>query len=293
MIGKLMRVGDKVVITINKEERDYGYNPCPDGTKAIILGFSETYYGRLGNFGLKPGIYVNREWVKLRLKDGREYTEGSGRLELASKAEYKRRLGAFRKEQSDDWRNGEEFIRELPETPFWEGDFVRVRCRSAVTSVYSEMPPIRCPDVFQITGIDYDHLAERTQAGTRYPAYYISNKLGAGWYTSASEDDMWLVKRGLVWEFCKGKPLTFGDIGEEAQFFELLGHTEEVRNPANDSYAWTKEEVLAAIRSGLVHGFSVVGNFSGSKYLISAKRFKDKDLGRRVAQATLEALTPA
>lgn len=43
MIDELMRVGDEVAITIPQENREWGYNPCPDGTKAIILGFSEIY----------------------------------------------------------------------------------------------------------------------------------------------------------------------------------------------------------------------------------------------------------
>lgn len=291
MIDKLMRVGDEVVITIEKASRKYGYRPCPNGTKAVILGFSEIYYGRLGSFGLKPGVYVNRAWVKLRLEDGREHTELDDRLELTDKAEYEQRLAVFRKhkqENPDNWRS-RELLRDLPETPFWEGDFVRVHGRSAVTSLLSEVTPDRDPDVRQIIGIDYHYLTERTQIGTKYPAYRISNKLGAGWGTSASEDDMVLVERGPVWKFYHDEPITFGDINEEAQFFELLGHTEEVRNPANGLYKWTKEEVLDAIRNGLVHGFS------GSGLLISAKRFKNEDLGRRVAQATLEGfgLAPA
>lgn len=297
MIDELMRVGDEVVITIDKENREWGYNPCPDGTKATILGFSEIHYGRLGNFGFKPGVYVNRAWVKVRLPDGKEYCEWSGRLELTDKDEHERRLAAFRKlqqEQPDNWQS-KEFLRELPETPFWEGDFVRTHGRSAVTSVYSEMPPDHDPAVFQIIGIDYHYLTERTQIGTKYPAYKISSKLGAGWNTSASEDEMVLVKRGPVWKFFHNEPITFGDIKEEAQFFESLGHTEEVRNPANNLYSWSKEEVLLAIKSGLVHGFSVGSGFFGNGPSINAKRFKNEDLGRRVAQATLEGfgLAPA
>jgi hypothetical protein len=235
-------------------------------------------------------VYINRAWTKVRLENGHEYSEYTGRLELTDKAEYERRLVAFRKHQQenpDNWRN-KEFLRELPETPFWEGDFVRTRGRSAVTSVYSEMPPDRDPDVFQIIGIDYHYLTEKTQVGTKYPAYKISSKLGAGWNTSASEDDMVLVERGPVWKFFHDEPISFGDIKEEAQFFESLGHTEEIRNPANGLYSWTKDEVIAAIKSGLAHGFSMGAGFFGSGPHISAKRFKNEDLGRRVAAATLE-----
>ena len=55
MIGELVKVGDEVAITIPEENRKWGYSPCLDGTKATVLGFSEIYYGRLGNFGFRPG----------------------------------------------------------------------------------------------------------------------------------------------------------------------------------------------------------------------------------------------
>ena len=285
MIEETMRIGDKVVITIPQENRKWGYNPCPDGTKATILGFSEVYYGRIRNFGRKPGVYVNRAWVKLLLEDGRKHTEYSGRLELVDKAEYERRVAAFRKYQQEHphtWLK-REFLRELPETPFWEGDFVRVCGRS-----YREIPFNHGSDVFQIVGIDYPYLNERTQTGGKYPAYNISEKLEAGWDIQASEDNMVLIERGPVWKFYHNEPIKFAGIQEEAQFFDLLGHTEEVRNPANGSYKWTKEEVIEAIQSGLVHGFAVSRGLFGGKPRIVTKRFKDEDLGRRVAKATLE-----
>ena len=59
MLGELMRIGDRVTVQIAKENREWGYNPCPDGAKAKVLGFSEIAYTRILNFGHKPGIYEN------------------------------------------------------------------------------------------------------------------------------------------------------------------------------------------------------------------------------------------
>ncbi len=297
MIDQLIRIGDEVVITIPQENREGGYNPCPDGTQATVLGFSEIHYGRIGNFGYKPGVYLNRACVKVRLPDGKEHIEYSSRLELADTAEDDQRHTTFRmlqQEQPDHGRN-KEFLRDLPETPFWECDFVRVGRLCGVMSVHSEIPPNHLPDVLQVIGIDYRSLTEHTTIGTKYPAYQISYNLGTGWHTSANEDDMVLIERGLVWKFYHEMPITFRDTKDEAQFFEALGHTEEVRNPVNNLYDWTKEEVLEAIKKGLVHGFSVSRGFFGARPLISAKRFKNEDLGQRVAQATLKGfrLDPA
>jgi len=291
MIGEVLRVGDEVSITVPQENRDWGYNPCPDATRAVVLGFSEIHYGRINNFGFEPGVYPNNSWVKLRLEDGRESIEFASRLELTDKGEYERRVAELRELNQvdpDSWHKRKEFIRDLPETPFWEGDVVLVHKLVPIAVVSKEMLPESGPEVFVVVGIDYAYLDEKTTVGTKYPAYRISDQLNAGWYTSASEDEMELVERGLIWKYHHGEPLQFADIKEEASFFQMLGLTEEVRNPANGLFKWTKDEVLAAIQEGIVHGFSMSSGFFGTKPIISARRFRDEELGKRVAQATLE-----
>lgn len=295
MIEEVLRIGDEVTLTIPEENRQWGYNPCPDGTNATVLGFSETYYGRIGNLGFKPGVYVNRYWVKLHMQDGREHTEFIARLELADKNEYERRVTEFSKAQQEgprDFHDNKEFIRELPETPFWEGDKVHVNARLALTVVTGEMPPDYDPDIFTIVGIEFYRLNQKTKIGTKYPAYNISDKLGSGWHTSANEDDMKLIKRGNVWKFYHGEPLQFADIREEADLFMMLGRYKEVRNPKTGYYSWTKEEVLEAIKNGTVHTFSLGrGIFEfiwDPPTRISAYEFMDVNLGERVRQATIK-----
>lgn len=276
IIEAVMQVGDQVTITIPKENREWGYDPFPDGTKAVILGFSEIAYGRLDNLGVKPGVYVNRSWVILNSWEEGPLIQFSGRIELVDQKEYARRVALYRQHQQEspgDWRD-KEFIRDLPETPFWEGDIVRV------SSLDNRQ--------LQIVSIDYVRLTEKTYYGATFPAYKVSDNLSAGWHTSASENEMVLVERGPVWKLSHDEPLTFGSLAEEARFYERIGHVEEVPNPKSGLYSWTKEEVLDAIRDGIVHGFSVSGSFLGTKPSICAKRFTDENLGKRVAQATLE-----
>jgi hypothetical protein len=290
MIDELLELGDNISVTIGNESREWGYNPCLDGTKATVLGFSEITYGRIGSCGLKPGVYVNRSWPRIRLESGHEYTEWTGRLELCDQNEYGRRLAEFRKRQAenlDDFRT-DEFLRDLPETPFWEGDFVRVNRRLAVSVVYDNMPPKQDPETFQVIGIDYGKLDSKTVAGLKYPAYNISDKIGGGWHTSVSEDEMELAERGPIWKYYHNEPIRFSGLAEEAAFFGLIGETKEVRNPACGLYRWTKEEVLDAIKAGLVHGFSLNRGFFGGAVSIRAIRFENEELGKRVAKATLE-----
>lgn len=278
MLNELLKSGDTVTITIPKENREWGYNPCADGTKAMVIGFAEIHHGRLDNFGHKPGVYVNNFWAKLRMPDGQEHTMSSCFLKLvADAAEIKRREDARSDRNKRDpyhWRS-DGFLRDLPETPFWEGDRVRVR---------SNLPGT---DNLCIIGIEYDRLSDKTDAGTPYPAYRISSQLGGGWHSYATADQITLIERGPVWKFFHDEPVTFANLKDEAAFFQRLGHTDEVRNPANQLYSWTKEEVLGAIHDGLAHGFSMSSGFFGSSSSISALRFHNAELGARIAKATL------
>ena len=118
MIGSLMFISDIVTVAIDEEAREWGYNPCPDGTKATIVGFSEVIFGEseADSIGVKPGVYVNREWVKLLLADGTNCLMWSGYLTLVDEEEYGLRLAGLRKKQKTDPSNWyrREFLRELP-----------------------------------------------------------------------------------------------------------------------------------------------------------------------------------
>jgi hypothetical protein len=289
MMGSLLRAGDAVTITIEKESREWGYNPCPDGTAATVVGFEETYHGRI--LGLAPGVYANEFWVRLRFADGKESTEFAGRIELTDKEESERRVAAYREAlrlDPDYWKNSRQRLRDLPGTPFWEMDWVRAARTSGVVSIYERMPPSCRPEILQVVGIDYHHLATKCLDGSKFPAYRISSKVGAGWDTSASEDDLVLEERGPVWKHYHKEPLSFPSLREEGNFFDWIGEADEVRNPASGLYAWTKEEALEAIRKGIAHGFSASNGLFGDGPYISVKRFKDPGLGARIAVATLE-----
>ena len=213
MIGDVLRVGDEVTITLEAESREWGYNPCPDGTRATVLGFTESTYGRLGNWGRAPGVYENHSWVKLRLADGREHQEWDGRLTLVGvdDAEYQRRVDAWR--EAGGIKAAAGCIRPLPATLAWEGDWVEVRGERYI-----------------VQRINYDWTPR---------VYDISDSLDAGWHTMARDGEMKLLERGNVWKYEHGEPLSFADVREEATFFQRMGHTESVRNPANGLYKWT------------------------------------------------------
>lgn len=285
MLGEIINIGDIVTITIPKENREHGYDPCPDGTVAEVVGFTEIAWGRLGNYGYRPGVYENRCWVKLALPGGGVHTELAGRLDLLALGEEKRRLEELRKfnQGNPGWLSKDKFLRDLPGTPFWEGDFVQVLHPD------TDFSSNRQDGAYQITRIEYSDLDRKRDGGSPYPAYTFSSSLDAGWTMNTDAASMRLVERGPVWKHYHGEPIEFASLKEEAELFRQMGRTEEVRNPVHNSYAWTLDEVLGAIRDGLAHGFFAYC-FGGAVVTCTpiAVRYLDADLGARVAQATLE-----
>lgn len=273
MLDDVLHVGDTVIIKIPEENRGWGYNPCPDGTEAVVLSFSEIAYGRIRNFGFRPGVYVNRAWTNLAIQGKAESVSiSSCFIDLKDNNEYKKRLT----ERPKDWREikDKDFLRELPATPFWEGD--QVLLDDNMKPYYAGKKLVTVVSI-NYTGLD-----------NVFRPYTISDRLGSGWSQSFSEKELALSCRGNVWKFYHNKPMEFTDLREEAAFYTLIGQTEERPNPKDGLYCWTKEEVLEAIRSGYVHGFQVSGNFFGIGPSIVALRFKNEELGKRVAAATLD-----
>ena len=273
MIGEMIQIGDKLSVVI--ENREWGYNPCKDGTIVEAIGFSEMSNGRTNG---TPGIFVNHSWVKIKDENGKEWYEWSDRLSLLDPKEQEKRENIYRETENKDVFKKK--IRDLPETTFYEDDVVTFE-------------KIDLGYKFTIKSINYNYinndgtLSKCDDGVTDMPIYSIT-KEGYG-YTSVREEDLKLVKRGNIWNYYNGKPVKFDSISEEAEFAMKLGKYKEVRNPKCNLYSWTKEEVLEQIKNGNVHGFiGHNGLFGAGGLTISAILFNDADLGKRVAEKTLQ-----
>lgn len=275
MIGEVLRPGDQVVVNIEKESREWGYDPCPDGTVAEVLGFAEHYVGRVGAHR-PPGVYENTSWVKIKFPDpniaGLHHVrqEWSGRLTMLDQVEYERRLEEWRR---NGGKLGGFLLRPLPETEFWEGD--------VVTSS-------RHDDVRVVAVIKFEWMGDKRADGSPVSIYACSSAIDAGWHVYCDASELTLVERGPIWKHHHGEPIAFPSLEEEARFYSLIGLTEEVRNPANDLFSWTKEEALQALRTGVGHGITVHNGLFGGSPRTGVIRYLDEDLGHRVAAYTLE-----
>lgn len=276
---ELLQIGDKVVFNVDPEYRAWtnDYQDVPDGTEGVVCGFYDAviYESRIPVFTHHPGVYHRRGAASVWLSDGR-IVPGGWSIEMVDKDEEKRRDIALR--DADGVRHTEQVrLGDLPDTKFWEQDRVCVRFPN---SEWGEQKMI-------ISHIDYYYMHSCRCDGSPFPFYGV--RFMKGGQTSAEELWIELIERGNVWKYYNNQPLSFADLKEEADFFRLVGQTREVRNPKNDRYSWTKDEVLAAIRDGAVHGFSLLGS---GPYL-SAWRFNDELLGKRVAETTLEGFSIA
>jgi hypothetical protein len=249
-------IGTVVVAKIGKENREWGYNPVPDGTRGVIQGFGEIPYGRTNNFGHKPGIYTNKSWCDV-LFEGKDETINISLFHLRDENGGYLNEGFFRDEN-------EEPIRALPDTPFWEEDIVRYDGEECI-----------------VVSVDYRYDDAR---------YNLSDKIPAGWGHSMVHPDLiTLLRRGNVWKYYHDEPITFESLEDEANFFKRIGHTIEVRNPANNLYAWTLNEVLDAIEAGIADGFAVSHGIFGVGGLnhVAFKFVGHDDLAARTRTKTL------
>ncbi len=277
ILSELLQIGDEVMFKVDPERRAWTdtYKNVPDGTIGIVSGFYDavTYIPRVPVLVRQPGVYHCKGAVSIWLRDGR-IVPGDWSIEMVDKDEERRRDAAMR-DASGLLR--EKYVRlgDLPETKFWEHDKVRVR-----------FPHDGIEHEMTIGRIDYHQMHEGRSDGSPWPFYGVNYSAGVS--TTAEESWIELIERGNVWKYHNNQPLSFADLKEEASFFQLVGQAEEMRNPTNGLYSWTKDEVLAAIKVGTVHGFSVSSGFFGSGPHINAQRFKNEELGKRVAQATLK-----
>ncbi|MES3004484.1 MAG: hypothetical protein V4690_00045 [Patescibacteria group bacterium] len=166
---------------------------------------------------------------------------------------------------------------DLPPTLFWEQDKVSV-----------QMLGENILETMTVGRIDYGNMYKRRMDGSPWPFYDLNYATGGS--TAAEESWITLIERGNLWKLHHNEPLKFANLKEEADFFSEIGEVEEVRNPANELYSWRKNEVVEAIKTGLAHGFFVTDELFGVGHYVSAKRFKNEELGARVAKATLEGL---
>ncbi len=285
MIGELLQVDDKVVVTVLKDNREWGYNPCADGTIATVRGFGTITYGHIRNYGYRPGVYENRSWIVIELPTTEVISIYVGNLKLVDQEAYDTRLVAFREKQKTDWRSTSVRVADLPETEFWEGDIVTNDDLVAHLGNYAGSHGA-VAGRFYIDNIKWDWMGQTRLDGSPMPFYDIS-PFPDGGLTTGTDEPLTLVERGNVWKYFHDEPMTFASLEDEAKFHQTMGLYTEVRNPVTKLFSFTKDEALDALKTGLGHGITV-GSFLGSTPTTSVIHLNDEVLGAKIAALTLK-----
>jgi len=265
MSVELIQPGDEVTIHIPDENWEWGYHPVEqqNGVKAIVMGYTEHIWSRVSGLKNKPGVYENTCWIKVKTEYGKEYVEFSGRLKLIDREEHDRRIELIKGVGTP----GGKFIRDLPETKFWEGDKVKIKGKEC-----------------KIVGIEYNW----KKKGESMPYNYTDD--GCGFMTER-EHNIELIERGNVWKYYHDDKIEFKDIYEEGEFYKMIGRTDYVRNPVNGLYKWTKEEALQGIKDGIIDCITLsrgLGLGLDTKIRVEPIRYMDRDIGERIRTASIK-----
>ncbi len=189
-----------------------------------IVGFGKKYIPRGGFDHKRAGVYMDLFNLRIEGADGSEWMESLG--EPLDKRELE---GVHRDIALLDIRLG-----DLPDTPFWVGDVVRVSnsCFSGQLNGVSD----RVRRVEQVVYNPTSSLAER---------YNIS---GVGIKHLVRAGDLDLVERGNIWKLEHGEPLSFpgeteeARLLEEAAFYKSLGMSQKFqRHKETGIIGWSNE----------------------------------------------------
>lgn len=262
-MSEIAIIGDIAVLNVDKENREWGYNPAPDGTEVELVGYAESFYSRRQSFCKKPGVYECHTWPKVELPSGDVISINAHNLK-------------FLNDKRIAWDAGK-FLRDLPETTFWEYDEVRYIGKRE-----------RYGDDRFIFSIHYNNIGQFCNDGvTPLPLYDVSPTIRGGSYSSYRESELELVARGDIWKYYHGEKLEFPSLKAEAEFFQMLGHTDEVRNPRSSLYCWNWDEAQESAREGLIDCLSVSNGLFGGGVHMSAIRFHDRVLGEKIREEFL------
>jgi hypothetical protein len=301
----ILRQGDRVRMNMNREARSYGRKGVDDGTLGTVTGrfratgiFENRYPAP---YKRQPGVY-SKDTSPMVIWD--EYPDGvdpmdpeyarvdAGDLDAADTfyKEYRHRYatewpvrnadGSFNLDfdtiAEGDKLDNLERTGDLPDTKFWELDIVSYEGRR-----------------HRIYRISYFGWGSQGVRGAGVHCYEMEgiNEFGVydgGGSRTVEPEELQLLERGNVWREAHGESLVFGSLDEEVGFACNMGRAPEVRNPANNLYSWTLDEVIQAIKDDIVDGFTNGTALFSDKSRISARRFQDRELGERVRAETVK-----
>ena len=287
VLDRFLRIGDRVVMQMDKEARSWGRKGVPDGTAGTVIGFHryESYVPRIGGFGKKPGRYMCNGGVVVHWDNDECDTPDAGDLRWEKNHRDLDRVRRADKVWNEAFEINQ-FMEPLPELPFWEHDIVRDKTGRLKMGN-------RDDNLLRISTIEYHHLNDKRDDGSPMPIYNVEAPEGRSGYTWTNTEDLELVERGNVWKWFNGEraAIKWKDLKEEATFHRSLGLASEIRNPRTMYYTWDQEDVINGLQCNLIDAPAVMNGFFGAGPTVHCYRFHDRELGERVRAEALKGFT--
>lgn len=289
----LLRAGDAVTVLDNDESwRDRSYSlgrNHPTGATGVVVGFSVKSIGRFAYWWstLKPGMYIDNEWVFVRIGESEVRHLRARHLQLQQDV-LDIRLAEHRILQPDYSFVPGPFLRDLPETMFWEGDLVRLKdWKNIKEPGFAPGSFQRHPDAYTVGSISWiRNRGDITETFDAYPKYTLEDRFYLKSASAYMDFQMELVERGNVWRLAHGEQPIFEDLAEEAIFHLLTRRTKIIKR------TFGGHEVARNVLEGQSrgHGLRYWYEFEGwsSDYGFEVIEFQDEDLAARLRKATLE-----
>ena len=268
MTTGILIYGDEVLV-------DFG---CGKNVPATVRGFPKNMYvGRLpgypdGDTSFFPGVYRDQSIASVEYEDGTSENVHVTEISLADQIElYKRVDRSNAKENEPGYESRiafmDNFLGDLPETPYYEGDLVSVKGR---------VKPL------VVSKISWN------QNGVPKGYTLADNYLEDGWVSpNCGEAELELRGRGPVWRYMHDMDPMLETINDIRKFHKKMGLTKSVQHPDTKLFAWTRKELTGALEKGLVHDWNkITHGFDEYRALI----YDDLDVGKDVGDEMLDVL---
>ncbi|SOC26838.1 hypothetical protein [Thalassospira xiamenensis] len=215
-----------------------------------IAEYVEATRGRIRNYGLKPGNYINNAWFVVEFEDGSRKEVGDHQLQRVDG-------------KPDRLLNREElYLSALPKTDFWELDLV-------YSSTHGEG---------MVSRIDWESIKDRTSSDV-YHVFFTN----ADTALKVGADELQLLERGKVWRRAHGLPLGFASVEEHAAFALLVGEYQFVPGKPDPVVAINTDEADGLVCSKFGNDGTLAADADDWAAGGSLVLFTDRELGRQVS----------
>lgn len=284
---KLLRIGDEVVMNMDKEARGHGREGVADGTKGTVMGFFEYYTTKHLNMRGVPGIYRGNGAAVVLWETGEVDTHGSDIAMPKHIVEARR---------NDDVYN-EAFDKQIKQYDLPPFDYM-VGNKIAYTWKHDSRNGRYTPqrEIGTITNIDFDDIIERRTGRLLPMAKWHTDRIihvdlegGGSTRVSVAEIEE-LIEKGNYWAWENDKSqLSFKDLQAELGFYTSLGKRYQVRSPRSGDYKWILDDAVEAVRRGDIDGLGNSGSFFGSTPFPVAYKLEE-DMAELAARCRAETV---